>query len=159
MRDLTLVEAMAVQKLAEQAAKRLKDSGADLRPGTHEFNVCLDVRGTMSRGTDTEVAQTFKVESFLKAIILHYANTLGKKEGKQWLDALLGLSGSMGVVIKAGANAVADILPTDLQSTWESHVDAAKKRFHATAEKVHRSGQTVVVGEMTANNMAPLVNG
>lgn len=150
MSKLSLVEATALAKLADTAIKDAKNNGAaDITAGAHSFNVDLTIEGTLSRGNDSTVAQTFKIENFLKAIMLKYASTLGKEEGKEWLNSLLSVKGAMGAVIKFGPAAVVDTIPADLNAAWEVATEAAKQHFHSVSEKVSRAGQTVVVGTIS----------
>lgn len=154
MSNLNLVEATALQKLVEKVIKKAKDGGEEIDVGAHSFNVDLNVEGTLSKGMDSSVAPTFKIENFLKAIMLKYASTLGKQEGKEWLNSLLSIKGAMGAVIKFGPETVVDTLPSDLIAAWDIATEAAKQHFHAVSEKVTRSGNTVVVGNLSIANKA-----
>ena len=148
---LTIAEATALSKLAEQEIARCKKEGETLDAGTYSFGLTVEIDGTMSKTMDTKVAPSFQIEKFLKALMLKYASSLGVKEGKEWLTTLLSTQGAMGIIINLGAQPVIDHVPAELTSTWDVLTDGAKKMFHAESEKVDRAGSTVVVGAIAAN--------
>lgn len=155
---LTLSEAVALKKLAEQRIKELEKYGEELAPGNYAFDCSLTVRGMLAKGAGTEVAPSFKPVDFLKPLLLVYAGTLNKTRpgsGQEWLNVLLATDGALGNVIRKGADEVMEMADPKLTATWDAAVKAAKDLYHASTQRVSRAGDTTVVGELavTAKNV------
>jgi hypothetical protein len=146
--DLNLAEATAIAKLAEKEIKRCKDAGETLTPGAYPLGVTVEVDGTMSKAVSTTAAQSFMIDKFLKALMLKYAESLGTKEGREWLNLMLSPNQAMGLIIKVGPQKVLDMIPAELIAVWEVNAEQAKTLFHQTAERVDREGSTVVAGDL-----------
>lgn len=145
---LTLVEATALQKLAEKAVKECKDDGQTIEPGNYEFDVTVRCDGALSRGNDTTATPSFKFPEYLKPLILKYASTLGKQKGQQWLESLMDAKGALGAIVELGPDAVLKSIDPTLVSIWDEGEAEAKKRYQKVTPKAGRAGNTVVVGQI-----------
>lgn len=142
---LDIVEATAIAKMADKRLEELKKQGKKIEPGNYEFDFTLSVDGSLSRGADTEVAPSFRVESLFKAIILQYAQTVTDNP-QEWLSKLLG--DVLKAVIELKPDAVVKTIDPDLKALYDSLVDEAKQKWKDTVKKVPRAGITTVIGEM-----------
>ena len=155
MSQLSIIEATALAKQAESVCKILKENGETIPPGNYNFDVTIRIDGALSRGNDTKVSPTFSLEKFLKPLLLRYAATLGKEEGKRWIAQVMDTDGALGAVIQLGADAVLQSVDPTLTAIWDSAQNSAKAKFQNVTPKVDRAGNTVVVGnlEVTQNNV------
>jgi hypothetical protein len=152
-KKLSLVEAIALEKLAKKMVDERKKGGEEIEPGSYPFDFSVDVDGNMSRAVDTEVTPTFKMDTLLKAVILKYAETLD--DPRAWLESLLSIDGALGAVIQLGPNSIVETVPHGLVAIWKDCEAAAKDKHRATSKKTPRRGNTTVAGEVVrAQNVA-----
>lgn len=148
MSKLNIVEATALAKKAEEELKRCKEAGEILTPGNHDFDLTVRVDGSLSRGNDTKVSPSFSLDKHLKPLLLRYAATLGKEEGKRWIETVMAIEGALGAVIQLGSDAVLRAVDPALIALWDSAEKAAKTKFQEVTPKADRAGNTVVVGNI-----------
>lgn len=151
MQALTLIEALAMQKLLEKKVAELEKRGGRVEPGQYAFDLTVSTNGLLARGEPTDAAPAFKPVDLLKPLLLMYAGTLNKAKpgaGQEWLNTLLATDGALGSVIRQGAEEVMKKTDPALTAIWDAAVAAAKDLFHATMPRVARSGNTTVVGEL-----------
>ncbi len=146
--NLNIVEVTALQKLVEKQLKALKDGGEVVATGNHAFNFDVHLDGSISRAADTQAFPSFFLANFLKPMLLKYAETLGKEEGRQWLQNLMNSQGALGAVIQLGSEAVLMSVDAGLTGIWAIAEAKAKEKFQEVTQKVDRSGNTVVVGAL-----------
>lgn len=148
MSDLNLVEATALTKLVEKAMKKCKDNGEKITPGNHTFDVDIHLDGSLSRGEDFQANPSFLLVTYLKPLLLKYAMTLGKNEGRNWLEFLMDINGALGAVIQLGPETILTSVDPGLSALWNEAEAKAKEKFQSIAEKQDRTGQTIVVGSL-----------
>lgn len=145
-KKLSLVEAIALEKLVKKMVDERKKGGEEIEPGSYPFEFFIGVSGNMSRAVDTEVTPAFKMDKLLKAVILKYAETLD--DPRAWLESLLSIDGALGAVIQLGPNSIVETVPPSLVAIWNDCEVAAKGKHRATSEKIPRRGNTTVAGEI-----------
>lgn len=148
MERLTIVELTALVKLAEKEQKQALLEGVTIPPGNHTFKFSLQLDGSLSRGSATQVTPPFSIEKFLKPLFLKYASSLGVVESGQWLQALMSRDGALPAVIQLGADTVLRSIDPTLIAIWDNAEATAKSQFQRIAPKTDRAGNTVVVGEI-----------
>lgn len=144
--NLTIVEATALLKMAEKEVERLKDGDKKVEPGGYNFEFNVECRGSLSRGSDTQVSPKFNMSNLLKAVILRYAVELDEPE--EWLNAILGTDGILGSVITFGPKMILAGVDHKLLDAWKAAEDKAKEKHKKTSKKTPRAGNTNVAGTM-----------
>jgi len=149
---LTLVQAVALQKLAE---RQVKDAGGSnsLEPGSYDFDFSVSAEGKISKGDKTSATPQFKMEPLYKAILLKYA--AGMDDPEAWLSSILNIEGALGAVVQLGPDAVLKTVDENLIALHDRAVSQAKTKFQATAKKMEKSGQTMVVGTLAGLEAQP----
>jgi hypothetical protein len=141
-----LVEAEALNRLAQKRIDAAKKDGKTLGVGNHTYDFTVKCDGSMSRGAATKVLPPFKIENLLKAVILLYAAELGKEEGLEWLEAVMDANGVAGAVVQLGPEAALSRVDARFIAAFETASAALKTKHQKTAIKVDRAGNTSVVG-------------
>ncbi len=147
-KPLNIVEATALAKVADNELKRCKEAGESLAAGNHEFDMTVRVDGSLSRGVDTKVSPSFSMDKFLKPLLLRYAASLGKEEGKRWIESVMHIDGALGAVVQLGSDAVLRSVDPALVALWDAAEKAAKAKFQEVTPKADRAGNTVVVANL-----------
>jgi hypothetical protein len=152
-KKLSLVEAIALEKLAKKMVDERMKGGEEIKPGSYPFDFAIDVDGNMSRAVGTEVTPAFKMDKLLKALILKYAETLD--DPKEWLESLLSVTGALGAVIQLGPDSIVGTVPQSLVAIWNDCEADAKVKHRTTSKKIPRRGNTTVAGGIErAQNVA-----
>lgn len=156
---LNIHQATALVKLAEKEVERAKGEGQAIEPGVYDVDFSVAISGKLQKALDTVQNPQFKLVEFLKPVILRYAMTL--KDPEKWLDGLMSVDGALGATVQLGQDAALKSVPKSLLAIWDRNAEQAKAKFQTVNEKVTRSGNTSVVGEIvlqsvtTAKQAAP----
>jgi len=146
MKKLNLLEATALSKFADKRVSEIKkEGGEEILPGNHKVDFTIHVEGSLSRGEDTKVTPSFSMNSFLKALLLKYADNMDKNKGREWLRALMDIDNALGAVVQLGPDTVIKTVDPALVALYDGAETAAKEKFKGVAQKQDRAGNTVVV--------------
>jgi hypothetical protein len=143
--ELTIEEATFLAKIADKKVEEFKKAGKSLQPGAYTVDISLKTSGFVSKDDDKQQKVSFKSEDVIRGVILHYAKSLGVKEGAQWLEALTACLPSVSKVIATeGFGAIEATIPEKLRKIFDDGMTKANEAHKENARMTSKAGNTMV---------------
>jgi hypothetical protein len=138
---LSLMEAVALEKIGEKQKKSLQDLPDDVREkipaGGHRIDFDCRVSGVLTKGEDTLQYPPFKAENSLRTLLLAALTLDG--------NPLKALGKAVETVPKLRISPQSQDI---MDSQIDRYLDSAKAEFQSKSDKVTRAGNTSFTGSV-----------
>jgi len=139
--QLTLVEAKALAKAAENLVKELEKEGQEIEAGAYQVNFTVNLSGAISKNFPTSSLPRFDFYPLVRSVLLLYASKT--ENPTKFIQDMFGPAVVKALLGTQQASVLKKVDPKVL-TAFEGAEKQAKALFQEQAEKTEKSGATSV---------------